>query len=67
MAEQRSTVLARLTGRNYQVLSGEPAVTVNTKIGQGILVTQGGHLPFYNVLRDVERGLFTTRPKEITG
>jgi len=34
---------------------------VNAKIGQGILVTPEGRLPFYNMLSDEERWLFTAR------
>jgi hypothetical protein len=44
----------------------EERFITNAKIGQGILLTQEGHLPFYNFLSDEELRLFTTRPKEVT-
>ena len=44
----------------------EERFIINAKIGQGILLTQEGHLPFYNFLSDEELRLFTTRPKEVT-
>ncbi|MDA4127600.1 MAG: hypothetical protein OK452_10450 [Thaumarchaeota archaeon] len=50
----------------FNLSDGEEKFIVNAKIGQGILVTQEGHLPFYNFLSDDERGMFTTRPKEVT-
>ena len=39
---------------------------VNAKIGQGILVTPEGRLPFYNMLSDEEKRLFTTHMKKVT-
>jgi hypothetical protein len=45
---------------------GEEKFIVNAKIGQRILVTQEGRIPFYNFLSDEERRLFTTKPKEVT-
>jgi hypothetical protein len=36
----------------------------NAKIGQGVLLTRVGNLPFYNLRSDTESKLFTTRPKE---
>jgi len=36
---------------------------INAKTGEGILVTQG-RIPFYNLLGNQEKGLFTTKPKE---
>ena len=43
----------------FNLSDGEEKFIVNAKIGQGILVTQEGHLPFYNFLSDEERRLFT--------
>jgi conjugal transfer ATP-binding protein TraC len=42
----------------------EERFVVNAKIGQGILVTPEGRLPFYNMLSDEERRLFTARSKD---
>jgi hypothetical protein len=50
----------------FNLSDGEEKFIVNAKIGQGILVTQEGHMPFYDFLSDEERKLFTTRPKEVT-
>ena len=48
-------------------LSGvEERFVTNAKIGQGLLLTQEGHLPFFNFLSDLEQRLFTTRPTEVT-
>jgi len=49
----------------FNLSDGEEKFIVNAKIGQGILVTQEGHLPFYNFLSDEERRLFTTKSKEV--
>jgi type IV secretion system protein VirB4 len=50
----------------FNLSDGEEKFIVNAKIGQGILVTPDGRMPFYNFLSDEEKSLFTTRPKEIT-
>lgn len=50
----------------FRLSEVEEKFIVNAKIGQGILVTQEGRIPFYNFLSDEERRLFTTRPKEVT-
>jgi type IV secretory pathway VirB4 component len=50
----------------FNLSDGEEKFVVNAKIGEGILVTQEGRIPFYNFLSDEERRLFTTKPKEIT-
>ena len=50
----------------FNLSDGEEKLIVNAKIGQGILVTQEGRIPFYNFLSDEERRLFTTKPKEVT-
>jgi hypothetical protein len=50
----------------FNLSDGEEKFIVNAKIGQGILVTQEGRIPFYNLLSDEERRLFTTKPKEVT-
>jgi type IV secretion system protein VirB4 len=47
----------------FNLSDGEEKFVVNAKIGQGILVTQEGRIPFYNFLSDEERRLFTTKPK----
>jgi energy-coupling factor transporter ATP-binding protein EcfA2 len=44
----------------------EERFIMDAKIGQGLLLTQEGHVPFYNHLSEVEQKLFTTRPKEVT-
>jgi len=43
----------------FNLSDGEEKFIVNAKIGQGILVTQEGRIPFYNFLSDEERRLFT--------
>jgi energy-coupling factor transporter ATP-binding protein EcfA2 len=50
----------------FNLSDGEEKFIINAKIGQGILVTQEGRIPFYNFLSDEERRLFTTKPKEVT-
>jgi hypothetical protein len=50
----------------FNLSDGEEKFIVNARIGQGILVTQEGRIPFYNLLSDEERRLFTTKPKEVT-
>jgi hypothetical protein len=49
----------------FNLSDGEEKFIVNAKIGQGILVTQEGRIPFYNFLSDEERRLFTTKSKEV--
>ncbi|MDG7006636.1 MAG: hypothetical protein JRN06_00160 [Nitrososphaerota archaeon] len=51
----------------FNLSDREERFITNAKIGQGVLLTQDGHLPFYNLLSDAESKLFTTRPKEVTG
>jgi hypothetical protein len=50
----------------FNLSDAEEKFIINAKIGQGILVTQEGRIPFYNFLSDEERVLFTTKPKEVT-
>jgi len=50
----------------FNLSDGEEKFIVNAKTGQGILVTPEGRIPFYNYLSDMERQLFTTRPRDIT-
>jgi type IV secretory pathway VirB4 component len=50
----------------FNLSGGEEKFIVNARIGQGILVTQEGRIPFYNFLCDEERRLFTTKLKEVT-
>ena len=50
----------------FNLSDGEEKFVINAKIGQGILVTQEGRVPFHNFLSDEEKRLFTTRPKEVT-
>lgn len=45
----------------FRLSEVEEKFIVNAKIGQGILVTPDGRLPFYNILSDDERRLFTTK------
>jgi len=48
----------------FNLSDGEEKFVVNAKIGQGILVTQEGRVPFYNFLSDEERRLFSTKSRE---
>jgi hypothetical protein len=50
----------------FNLSDAEEKFIINAKIGQGILVTPEGRLPFYNLLSDEERTLFSTRPSEVT-
>jgi type IV secretion system protein VirB4 len=50
----------------FRLSEVEEKFVVNARIGQGILVTPEGRMPFYNLLSDEERRLFTTKPKEVT-
>jgi len=50
----------------FNLSDREERFITNAKIGQGVLLTQDGHLPFSNFLSGVETKLFTTRPKEVT-
>jgi hypothetical protein len=50
----------------FNLSDSEEKFIINAKIGQGILVTPEGRLPFYNLLSDEERMLFSTRPSEVT-
>lgn len=50
----------------FNLSDGEERFITNARIGQGVLLTQDGHLPFYNLLSGAEARLFTTRPKEVT-
>lgn len=44
----------------------EEKFIINARIGQRILVTPEGRLPFYNLLSEEEKRLFSTRPNEVT-
>jgi hypothetical protein len=44
----------------------EEKFIVNASVGQGMLVTQEGRVPFYNILSEEEKRLFITKPKEVT-
>jgi len=50
----------------FNLSDAEEKFIINAKIGQGILMTAEGRLPFYNFLSDEEKRLFTTKPKEVT-
>ena len=50
----------------FRLSEVEEKFIVNAKIGQGILVTPEGRLPFYNMLSDEEKRLFTTHMKKVT-
>jgi len=50
----------------FNLSDTEEKFIINARIGQGILVTPEGRLPFYNFLSDEEKRLFTTRPREVT-
>ncbi|MGA2663440.1 MAG: hypothetical protein ABSF83_00645 [Nitrososphaerales archaeon] len=49
----------------FDLSDKEEKFIVNAKVGEGILVTPEGRIPFYNFLSDEERRLFTTRPKSL--
>jgi type IV secretion system protein VirB4 len=49
----------------FNLSDGEEKFVVDAKIGQGILVTQEGRIPFSNFLSDEERRLFTTKSKDV--
>jgi type IV secretory pathway VirB4 component len=44
----------------------EERFVTGAEIGQGLLLTQEGHVPFSNYLSQIEQNLFTTRPKDVT-
>jgi hypothetical protein len=44
----------------------EEKFIVNAKIGQRIPVTPEGRLPFYNILTDEEKRLFTRHQNKVT-
>jgi len=50
----------------FRLSEMEEKFIVNAGIGQGILVTPEGRLPFYNMLSDEEKRLFTTHPTSRT-
>jgi hypothetical protein len=50
----------------FNLADGEEKFIVNANVGQGILVTPEGRIPFHNFLSDEEKELFTTRPNEVT-
>lgn len=50
----------------FRVSNAEKQLILNQQIGFGLLMTPEGHVPFYNFLSDWERGIFTTRPKDVT-
>ncbi len=50
----------------FNLSDAEEKFIINAKIGQGILVTPEGRLPFYNLLSDEEKRLFSTRPSEVS-
>ena len=66
-ARKQDQAAAQVLKEAFNLSDGEEKFIVNAGIGQGILVTQEGRLPFYNFLSDEERSLFTTKPKQVTG
>ena len=50
----------------FNLSDAEEKFIFNARIGQGILVTPEGRLPFYNLLSDEEKRLFSTRPSEVS-
>lgn len=50
----------------FNLGGSETRFVTNAKVGQGLLIAQEGHVPFYNFLSDTELKYFTTRPKEVT-
>ena len=44
----------------------EERFITSAKVGQGLLLTQEGHVPFVNHLSETEQKLFTTSPKDVT-
>ncbi len=57
---------SRVIREAFNLSDGEEKFIVNAKIGQGILVTPEGRLPFYNILTDEEKRLFTTHQNKVT-
>ena len=51
----------------FNLSDDEEKYIINSKTGEGILMTPEGRIPFYNFLSDEEKRVFTTRPKEVTG
>jgi type IV secretory pathway VirB4 component len=49
----------------FNLSESEERFITNANIGEGLLVTQEGHVPFYGLISDLERKLFTTRPNEV--
>jgi hypothetical protein len=50
----------------FNLSEAEERFVTNARVGQGLLLTQEGHLPFFNFLSELEQKLFTTRPTEVT-
>ena len=63
---QQDQAATQVLKEAFNFSDGEEKFIINAKIGQGILVTQEGRIPFYNFLSDEERRLFTTKTKEVT-
>jgi len=63
---QQDQAATQVLKEAFNLSDGEEKFIINAKIGQGILVTQEGRIPFYNFLSDEERRLFTTKTKEVT-
>jgi hypothetical protein len=49
----------------FNLSDAEEKFIINAKVGQGILVTPEGRLPFYSILSGEERKLFSTSPNEV--
>jgi hypothetical protein len=66
MALKQNQAATQILKEAFNLSDGEEKFIVNAKIGQGILVTQEGRIPFYDFLSDEERRLFAARPKGVT-
>ncbi len=63
---EQDRAAAQVLREAFNLSESEERFIFNAKTGEGILVTPEGRIPFYNYLSDIERQLFTTRPRDVT-
>jgi len=54
-----------MLAREMALSPGDRRFVLNAGLGKGLLISDEGHIPFFNVLSEAELKAFTTRPKDI--
>ncbi len=52
-------------GPAFNLSEAEKRFVVNSRVGEGVLLTQDGYTQFYNYMNDIERQIYTTRSRPL--